>query len=254
MIDHESLEEFRDAQTYDMECDAFDEDYPLLEQWAQSIAGPLLDLACGTGRMALHLAAQGYQITGVDIVPEMIARARQKMLERAVSVEWIVSDACTFHTPKRFSGVYMLMNAFQFFLTRADQEAMLARVQEHLQPNGYFLFETRNPSLQNLNELRHPQPQKFTTADGRELMITEQQHYDPLTQIQHYTRYYQWLYADGQRLEETKRTALRYVFPQEMELLLFYNGFQIVACYGDWALNPFTAASPAMIYICQKRD
>ena len=54
----------------------------VVEQWARSLGGPLLDLACGTGRMALRMAAQGYQVTGVDIVPEMIAQARQKAAER----------------------------------------------------------------------------------------------------------------------------------------------------------------------------
>ncbi len=83
MIDHDNLEEFRDPETYDLECDDYTEDCPFLEQWARSTGGPLLDLACGTGRMALRLAAQGYQVTGVDIVPEMIARARQKAAERS---------------------------------------------------------------------------------------------------------------------------------------------------------------------------
>src|SRR3954453_11293584 len=76
MIDHDNLEEFRDPQTYDLECDAFVEDWPFVAQWARAVGGPLLDLACGTGRMALRLAAQGYRVTGVDVVPEMIARAR----------------------------------------------------------------------------------------------------------------------------------------------------------------------------------
>ena len=136
----------RDPQTYDLECDAFAEDWPFLEQWARAQGGPLLDLACGTGRMALRLAAQGYAVTGVDIVPEMIAQARRKAADQALSVEWVVADARTFQLGRQFPGIYMLMNAFQFFLTRADQEALFARVREHLLPEGCFLFETRNPS------------------------------------------------------------------------------------------------------------
>jgi 2-polyprenyl-3-methyl-5-hydroxy-6-metoxy-1,4-benzoquinol methylase len=72
MIDHDNLEEFRDPQTYDLECDAFNEDFPFVDQWARSLGSTLLDLACGTGRIAIRLAAQGYQITGVDIVPEVV--------------------------------------------------------------------------------------------------------------------------------------------------------------------------------------
>jgi len=53
MIDHDNLEEFRDPQTYDLEDEGYYEDYALTEQWARSLGGPLLDLACGTGRMLL---------------------------------------------------------------------------------------------------------------------------------------------------------------------------------------------------------
>src|SRR6266699_2299666 len=231
MIDHDNLEEFRDPQTYDLEDEGYDEDYPLTEQWARSLGGPLLDLACGTGRMALRMAKLGYQVTGVDIVPEMIAQARQKAAERSVSIEWVVADARTFHLQKQFPFIYMLENVFQFFLTREDQEAMLARVREHLLPEGCFLFETRNPSPRNLFELRRPEGEKYTTPDGGQLVITAQQHYDPITQIQHYTSHLTFLRPGGQQEEKTHRTALRYVSAQEMETLLFYNVFQIRSCY-----------------------
>jgi 2-polyprenyl-3-methyl-5-hydroxy-6-metoxy-1,4-benzoquinol methylase len=253
MIDHDNLEEFRDPQTYDLEDEGYYDDYPLTEQWARSLGGPLLDLACGTGRMALRMAELGYQVTGVDITPEMIGWARQKAAKQGVSIEWVVADARTFHLQKQFSFIYMLENVFQFFLTQADQEAMLARVREHLLPEGCFLFETRNPTPRNLLEGRRPEPQKFTLPDGGHLVITEQHYYDPMTQIQHYTRHLTFLHPGGKREEETLHTALRYVFPQEMEALLFYNGLQIRSCYGDWQQDPLTATSRAMIYVCQRR-
>src|ERR1044072_8056248 len=105
MIDYDSLEEFRDPETYDLECDAFEEDVPFVEGWARSIGGPLLDLACGTGRLAIRLAAQGYQITEVDIVPEMIDRGKQKAAARGVSIDWVVADARDFHLGKQFGGI-----------------------------------------------------------------------------------------------------------------------------------------------------
>src|SRR5436305_9603913 len=114
MLDHDNLEEFRDPQTYDLECDAFDDDWPFMEQWALLLGGALLDLACGTGRMALRLAAQGYQVTGVDLVPEMIARARRIAAARSLSMEWVVADARTFRLQQQYPFIYMLGNAFQF--------------------------------------------------------------------------------------------------------------------------------------------
>ena len=253
MIDHDNLEDFRDAELYDLQDEGYDDDYPLTKKWAQTTGGPLLDLACGTGRMALRLAALGYQVTGVDITPEMIAWARQKAAQQAVSIDLVVADARTFHLQKQFSFVYMLENAFQFFLTREDQEALFARVREHLLPEGCFLFETRNPSPRNLLEVRHPGGDTYEIPDGGHLVVIEQQHYDPITQIQHYTRHLTFYRPGSGPREKTLRVALRYVFPQEMEALLFYNGFQVRACYGSWQQEPLTATSPAMIYVCQKR-
>ncbi len=253
MLDYDTLEEFRDPQTYDLECDAIDEELTLLEQWARTMGGPLLDLACGTGRTALPLAERGYVVTGVDLVPEMIARGREKAAARSVTVEWVVDDVRTFALQKRFRFAYMVGNAFQFFLTRPDQEALLARVRQHLDPEGCFVFETRNPSRQNLYEPHHPEGRTYTAPDGRQLTITEEQQYDPLTQIQHYTSYYHWLHPDGQRVEKSKRVALRYVFPQEIDALLYYNGFDIRARYGGWQSEPLTAASREMVFVCSPR-
>src|SRR5262245_53560418 len=107
MLDHDNLEEFRDPQAYDVEYAGYDEDRPLVEQWARSLGGPLLDLACGTGRMAIPLALQGYQVTGVDIVPEMIAWASQKAAKQAVSIDWVVADARTVQLHQHFPFIYM---------------------------------------------------------------------------------------------------------------------------------------------------
>ncbi|MBA2682623.1 MAG: SAM-dependent methyltransferase, partial [Ktedonobacteraceae bacterium] len=154
---------------------------------------------------------------------------------------------------KQFRLIYMLENAFQFFLTREDQEGLLAHVREHLQPDGCFLFETRNPTPKILTEGRRPQGEKFTTPDGGQLVTTEKQHYDPLTQIQHYIYHHALHHPDGQREEKDLRTALRYTYPQELEALLHYNGLQIRTIYGNWQQDPLTATSPSMICICQKR-
>ena len=75
-----------------------------------------------------------------------------------------------------------------------------------------------------------------------------------MTQIQHYIRHFTFLHPGGQQEVKAQRTALRYVYPQEMEALLFHNGFQIRTCYGSWQQEPLTAESRSMIYVCQKRD
>jgi 2-polyprenyl-3-methyl-5-hydroxy-6-metoxy-1,4-benzoquinol methylase len=204
--------------------------------------------------MAIHMALQGYQVTGVDIMPSMVKKARQKADAHSVSIDCVIADMRAFHLSKQFPFIFMLMNAFQFLQTRTDYEKMLACVREHLTPDGYFLFETRNPTDRNLKGLRHPEGQRYTLPGGGQLVTTEEQHYDPLTQIQHYVRELHFSYADGRQETRQLRTALRYIFPQEMEALLHYNGFKIHTCYGNWQQDPLTATSPAMIYVCQKQS
>jgi 2-polyprenyl-3-methyl-5-hydroxy-6-metoxy-1,4-benzoquinol methylase len=253
IIDHDNLEDFRDAQIYDLQDEGYYDDYPLVEQWARAQGGPLLDLACGTGRMALRMAELGYEVTGVDVTPEMIEKARQKAAKLGFAIEWVEADARSFHLGRQFAFIYMLEHAFQFFLTREDLEAMLARVREHLSPEGCFLFETRNPNVRNLQEVRHPEGDKYAMADGGELAIIEEQRYDPMSQIQHYRRHLTFRYAGGRHEERTLRVALRYVYPQEIEALLFYNGFEIRERYGSWQQEMLTADSPEMIFVCQRR-
>jgi SAM-dependent methyltransferase len=253
LVDYDTYTEFRDPQTYDLICDAFSDDFALLDQWTNKLGNPLLDLACGTGRMALRLAAQGYEVTGVDLIPEMISWARKKAAARGVSVEWIVADAREFRLGRQFPFIFMLMNAFQFLPGREDHEAMLARVREHLMPNGCFLFETRNPTPQNLQGLFNPGSSSYPLADGGTLTTSDEQYYDPMTQIQHWTGKMLFTRADGTREERINRAALRYVYPQEMEALLHYNGFRIREVYGNWQGEPLTANSPAMIYVCENR-
>ena len=97
MLDYsEYLEGYRDAQAYDVEEGGYDADYPLTEQLARELGGPLLDLACETGTMAIRMAQLGFQVTGVDITPEMIEWAQEKAQTLGVSIEWVVADARTF--------------------------------------------------------------------------------------------------------------------------------------------------------------
>lgn len=253
MTDYDSFEEFRDPATYDLECEHVDEELPLIERWARTLGGPVLDLACGTGRTGLRLAAAGYQVTGVDLMPEMVAFGRAKAAAQNVTMEWLVADARVFQLDARFGLAYMIGNAFQMFWTRADQEALLARVREHLRPDGSFLFETRNPSPRNLDPSPRP-PSEYATPGGGQLVIRyEPRVYDAMAQIQHWTSHYEWRRADAQRAEETRRIALRYVYPQELDALLHYNGFQIRASYGSWQGDPLTAESEEMIVVCERR-
>ena len=281
MIDHDNLEEFADPQNYDIE-DTGDAGIAFYSALAQETGGPVLEIACGTGRVSIPIARLGFAVTGLDIVPGMLALARSK--SAGLPTRWVEGDARAFDLGQRFRLIFVTGNAFQAFLTRADQEALLERVRAHLRDDGLFAFETRNPRWAGSwesgsahapsdrvlprsrnNSTATPERdlwanletrateedgQTYTDSSGRVVHVSRTQAYDHVAQILHWTTYRRWSEGDQEHTKIT-RIAVRYTFPQELAALLHNNGFTIIRQYGDWTLEPLTAASTSIIVVCR---
>ena len=235
MIDHDNLEEYADPAGYDRQ-DSSDTGVAFYAALARETGGPVLVLACGTGRVAIPIAKQGFDVTGLDIVPGMLEMARSKAA--GLPIRWVEGDARAFDLGERFQLIFLTGNAFQAFLTNADQEALLGRVRAHLHDEGLFAFETRNP--------------RWRTREGRDedpdgLFV------DLETRLEEETRP-PYTDAHGREVRESRtRAALRYTFPQELAALLHHNGFSTVRRYGDWSGEPLTTESPSIVVVCRKR-
>ena len=268
LINHDNLENYADAEAYDAEDDS-DTGVAFYTGLARETGGPVLEIACGTGRVAIPIARAGFAVTGVDIVPGMLDVARRK--SAGLPARWVEGDARAFDLDERFSLVFVTGNAFQAFLTREDQEALLGRVQAHMDDDGLFAFETRNPRwprrdlpgdgsrstgqglfsfLESLEG--ESQPEVRTDVGGREVRLSRSQSYDHVAQILHWTTHRRWV-EDGREQEKVSRIAVRFTFPRELEVLLHYNGFAIERQFGDWDLQPLAAESPSIISVCRKR-
>jgi ubiquinone/menaquinone biosynthesis C-methylase UbiE len=246
LLGHNNLEEFSDPENYDLE-EAYDTGIAFFTALARETGGPVLELACGTGRVSIPIAQQGFEVTGVDLVPGMLAQARRK--SAGLPIRWVEGDARTIQLGSRYKLIFLTGNAFQAFLTRSDQEALLARVREHLQPEGFLAFETRNPRWGDLMTQTEEQEWKtYQDKHGRQVRMSETYWYEHVRQLLHWTVYRRW---QGESGEEARigRITVRYTFPQELEALLHYNGFEIVRQYGDWEGGPLTAISQTIITV-----
>jgi 2-polyprenyl-3-methyl-5-hydroxy-6-metoxy-1,4-benzoquinol methylase len=254
MIDYDNLEEFNDPANYDLEeAEPSAARIQFYTNLAFETGGPVLEIACGTGLVSLPIAARGLSVTGVDLARPMLAYTRMKAQQQGLSIDLIEADARQFHLNKQFPFIFLTGNAFQAFLQRTDQERLLASVKRHLAPHGIFAFETRNPSGHDLND----QPEEelwftYQNMQGRIVKVSGTQRYDPLTQIMHWTTYRRWNDSKEDHMTTT-RIACRYTYPQELETLLHYNGFQIVDRYGNWDKSELTAKSEEIISVCRRR-
>ncbi len=270
-IDHDNLEDFADPFAYDA-SDTSDTGVTFSADLARETGSPVLEIACGTGRVSIPIARLGLEVTGLDLVPGMLDVAQGK--SAGLPTRWVHGDARSFDLGEQFRLVFLTGNAFQLFLTRADQEAMLGRARAHLQDDGLLAFETRNPRWRRLVrsgkeatlEAGRPRGEGFfafleSKEDELETLVDESSHavrvsrtqvYDHVAQILHLTTSRRWREGDQARTTRTS-IALRYTFPQELEALMHYNGFAIIRQYGDWNLEPLAADSPSIIVVCRKR-
>lgn len=247
------------AAEYDQQNGLDGPELPFYRALARETGGPGLDLACGTGYLTIPLAELGLEITGVDISPEMLDHARQKSATHAI--RWLLHDCRTLDLGQQFRLITLTGNAFQEFLTRADQEALLGTIRRHLAPGGLFAFETRFPKPGALFDVATPAGEwspeipwrTYQNDEGQTVNVTTSQRHDAIRQVIEYAIYNRWQDATGQAQEQTERAVIRFVYPREMEALLHYNGLSIRDAYGDWDRQPLTNASPRMIYVCQLR-
>ena len=249
VIDHSNLEDYADPILYDAENTGFEPDGPFYLSLAQEVGGSALELGCGTGRVTIPLARHGIDVTGLDIVPGMLDRARNRAGD--LSIRWIEADVRHFRLERQFSLSCEPGRVFQHLLERRDQEAMLARAREHLSAGGLLVLALRFPRPESMENVEEEQEWlSYTDACGRGVRMSGRRLYDPVRQVLHETAFRRWHGAEGDEVTVEAGLTLRYVFPQEMEALLHHNGFTVLRRYGNWNSSPLTVESRIMIYVC----
>jgi SAM-dependent methyltransferase len=213
------------------------------ERWGRRA----LELACGTGRLTLPLAAHGLQITGLDLSPAMLARARAKAAAAGTAIEFVQADMRDFRLGQQFDLIFIPVNSICHLLTREDVEACLRCVRAHLQPRGRFIVDVFNPSLEILSRdpSRWYEIGGYADSDGQRVRLSEQTRYDRASQVSAITWRYEW--DDGRRAEHS--LTMRQFFPQELDALLAYNGFVIETKFGKYGEAEFHAESNQQLVV-----
>ncbi len=105
----------------------------------------ILDIGCGTGRLANAYAEKGHRVTGLDPAQAMLAIARGK--PQGTRIRWIEGDARNFKLEDQYDLIIMTGHAFQVLLSDEEIKLLFRCVRNHLKPEGRFIFESRNPAI-----------------------------------------------------------------------------------------------------------
>jgi SAM-dependent methyltransferase len=239
---------YHDGRRYDR-IFAATEDLPFWSRLAAQQGGPILELACGTGRVTIALAQQGLRVTGLDNAAAMLAEAARKGVDAGVDVTWVAADMRHFALHEIFALIILPANTLCHLLTTADFVACMACVKQHLAPNGRFVIDVFVPRMEllvNRPGERFPFAE-YEDPDGRgPITVTESYTYEPDTQIKRITTHQQM--PDG--TEFAGKLNMRMYFPQELDALLRYNGFVIEKKYGAYNRAPFDRHAEKQLLIC----
>ncbi len=199
----------------------------------QARGGPALELAIGTGRIALPLAAQGIRVDGVDIAPAMVAELRTQAGGEALAIT--LGDFADVAVDGTYALIYIVWNTFFNLLTQDDQVRCFANVAAHLGEGGVFVIETYSPAF-----LYRLQNNQYVEAEGIEVdaVRLDVLRHDPVTQVieeSHVT-----LSPAGMRFNPVVQ---RYAWPSELDLMAQMAGLRLRERWGSWNREPFTGAS-----------
>lgn len=251
-IDHDNLEEFRAPEDYDAEHGGLDADGAFMVALASGTGGPVLDIACGTGRVALPIARAGIAVTGIDLSAQMLERARGQSAGLPLTLHLADARDFTLHEGP-FAGAVMAGHAFQQMLTDADQRALFRCVHRHLATGGLFAFDSRNPNGQETyttkgEEFWH----SYIAADGRPGQTFTEALWDEARQLLHYTVIRRWPGKTRGCAETRQRITLRYTPADVIARHLVAEGFAVLAQYGDWTHGPVRKDSYEIVTVARK--
>lgn len=213
---------------------------PMVEFLAELTGdGRALELAIGTGRIALPLARRGVEVHGIELSRAMVARLHAKPGGEAIDVS--IGDMASTTVPVSFRVAYIVANSIGNLTTQGAQVACFRNVAAHLEPGGCFVVELIVPDLQWLppGELTRT----FRFSDDH-IGIDE---FDVANQR---LTSHHWRLRDGRW--ERFSVPFRYIWPAELDLMAELAGMRLRERWASWKREPFTSDSRKHVSVWEK--
>jgi SAM-dependent methyltransferase len=204
--------------------------------------GRALELAVGTGRVALPLSRRGIQVCGIELSPHMADELRAKPGSETVPVS--IGDMTNTRVAGSFALVYLVANTIMNVTTQEEQVAVFENAAAHLSPGGCFVVELIVPALRGvpIGEIGRvftlePDHVGIETFDDLVGQIAWSHH---------------WMEVDGQLVRHA--APYRYVWPSELVLMARLAGLRLRDRWADWHRSPFTSESISQVAVFEKPE
>lgn len=203
----------------------------------------VLEMGCGTGRLACDLAARGHRVTGADPATAMLDVARHR--PGGDKVRWVEADAAGFSDGTRYDLIIMTGHAFQVLLDDQEVRAALRNFRRCLAPGGRLAFETRNPAVREWDTWRPDETREEVEVPG---IGRVEVHYDIVSEEGQFVTFETHFRFAADDVVVAPHT-LRFMSQGELAAFLAGAGFVQVDWYGDWDRSALTPRSPEIIAV-----
>jgi len=214
-------------------------------------AASVLELGCGTGRVALALCRAGAEVVGVELSAELLEAAHAKAQAEELGPTLALGDLRSCDLERTFDLVLLPYNVLNHMLDDASLADALAAARRHLGPDSRLVIDTFQPSpafLGDEPEKRRPILRYLDPFLDKEVVLSEENHYDPATQLNRIV----WSYAvDGTQDARVEELTMRLFFPRELDAWVERSGLVIEHKLGDYDRRPFDGTSPKQLMICR---
>jgi SAM-dependent methyltransferase len=209
----------------------------------------VLDVACGTGNVTQLLAVLGYQMTGVDIAPDMIAAARQKAEAKNFRIDYFVQDAAELDLPQHdFDLCVSLFDSLNYIINPERLATAIQRIGQHLRTGALFIFDMNSEYALIHNFFRQE-----NLASRDRLRYDWDSTYDPKTRLCRVEMKF-W-YREDSGLDRTFE-EIHYQFAykeEEVRGMLTQAGFGAIETFQAYTLRTPSRNSDRIFYVAEKQ-
>jgi SAM-dependent methyltransferase len=244
----------RFARLYDWEHDHYLVDVDVHIGFARRFGGPVLELACGSGRLLAPMAEAGFSVTGVDSSRPMLQRARDRLTRLGLDANLVQQRIEQLQLDNRFRTIILGLDSFGLLLQRDPQLAALRAAREHVTHDGRLVLDLANGNLRGANEPGEELLHDLTLPDpdtGRPITKFVLRRPRPSEQLDDLMFFYDEQDERGYLRRSMVELKLRWFTRFELELLLQTAGWQVDEVYGDYDLTPFGGASDRLIVVAR---
>jgi len=245
---------------YDAENAGFVEDFAAYALLADRFGGPVLDVGCGTGRVAFQLVRQGVRVTGIDLSEKMLERARARARKQGIGPKQFTlheGDIRQMALDGPFNLAILTYNTFMHFLDHRSQIEALERIASLVCPGGGLALDLPNP-IETFGAPDVPGlvlERTFGDPETRQPVFQQSlASLDRVSQVMDLTWIYDRMAPDGQINRLMVPLQIRYTFASEIELLLERTGWSGIECYGTYDFDPYEESSPRLFVIATRNS